>query len=981
MTHQQRVEAIFLEALDLTPPERDGFLRFSCRDDADMLLEIESLLAADTDSEALIESAVQEAAASLFTTQDLTGERLGLYRIIREVGRGGMGSVYLAVRDDAEYRKDVAIKIVRRGMDTADVLERFRRERQILARLEHPYIARLFDGGSTRDGVPYFVMEYIEGKPVDVFCREKGLDRKARCELFLRIVEAVAYAHRNLLVHRDLKPANILVTADGTPKLLDFGVAKLLSSDPSLDRTATQVARPLTPAYASPEQVLGTPITTATDIYSLGAILYELLVGEPAQRIGTMTPLEIERVVCQTEIARPSSRRPDLPSDLDNIILMAMCKEPERRYLSAVQFGEDVRRFLDGKPVIARQSSFRYRVTKFILRNRVQVAAIALIAISLVAGLGISLWQTHRANLAKSAAEAQRLIAERQTAVAEAANLAELKQQALADQQRADADRQRMTASEQRERAEHEKAIAEQRAKDMVELSGHTLFDVHDAIANLPGSMAARQSVVNTTLKYLEGLEKEAGLDDQMRMVLCAAYFKVAMIQGDAQGASLQQFDLAEKSLLKGQEILMPAYRRHSSETAFMMRLVETRSSLADLWFRSGRAAQGIQAHIELLPVARRLYVAKDCSLDCWTQEPVLENNLAKELVTSNPAGALEHANRGIALSRDLLKKYPDDANLKLGLGSLMAAAAAANRMLGKLEDSKENYLQSIAIREDMLRSNPTRSSIRRNLMVAYGNYVLLLALGPSLNLHQPSEARIYALKCVALARQAVAADPDDATARRDLGMSLSRMGAIDPAADGVAESLGYLEEAQSLLEPVARENAKSTEAATQLAGILEDKGHRLAALGRNSDALESYRKSIAVLQPFFDRQDAAVLSQYFSGEKSVALLEASTGDRKAALDTAGLVLAQASKLSESPERSESQTVHLARAWSIMAITQSKLKMTEDARASALHAMKLWDSVQKPSLLLSSHESIAETKILAGTGAETKTLAGAGPRR
>jgi serine/threonine protein kinase len=243
--------------------------------------EVESLLATDPDSDALIETAISEEANRLFDDQVLLGERLGIYRIIREIGRGGMGSVYLASRDDAEFQKEVALKIVRQGMDTAEVLQRFRYERQILANLEHPYIARLFDGGSTEEGVPFFVMEYVEGRPLDVFSREHAATVKERCELFLRILDAVAYAHRNLVVHRDLKPGNILIMADGTPKLLDFGVAKLLTGDGENDHTRTATMRLFTPAYASPEQVRGEAITTATDIYSLRAILhivyYELL--------------------------------------------------------------------------------------------------------------------------------------------------------------------------------------------------------------------------------------------------------------------------------------------------------------------------------------------------------------------------------------------------------------------------------------------------------------------------------------------------------------------------------------------------------------------------------------------------------------------------------------------------------------------------------------------------------------------------------
>jgi len=515
--------------------ERAAFLEQSCQGDPELFAEIESLLAADLDSGRLIDSAIQLEAARLFDTQILIGERLGIYRIVREIGRGGMGSVYLAIRDDEEFRKEVAPKIVKRGMDTAEVLERFRYERQILAGLEHPYIACLFDGGSTNDGVPFFVMEYVQGRPVDVFCRENALDVNARCELFIRILEAVAYAHRSLVVHRDLKPANILVTTDGTPKLLDFGVAKLISGDPQSNRTLTAAHRPFTPGYASPEQVRGLPITTATDIYSLGAILYEVLSGQPAYKITVHTPAEIEKVVCTTEIPRPSLHKRGLSSDLDNIALMAMSKEPERRYQSADQFAEDLRHYLKGWPVVARQDSLHYRLGKFVRRHRLQVAAATIVAASLVAGLAVSLAQTRRAEAARRAAESQRIIAVGQTSLAHAEGVAESQQRIIADQQR-------KIANSQRDDAQHQKALADQRVKDILQLANRTLFDVHDAIETLPGSMAARRTIVKTTLDYLEGLQREAGMDDQMREALCAAYYKIAMIQGNPQGAGLQDF-------------------------------------------------------------------------------------------------------------------------------------------------------------------------------------------------------------------------------------------------------------------------------------------------------------------------------------------------------------------------------------------------------------------------------------------------------
>ena len=959
MSDWQQVQQIFLEAVDLPIEDRAQFLERCCANNPELLGDVESLLVADSDGGESIEMAVQDEAVSLFDTHMLIGERLGIYRIVREIGRGGMGSVYLALRDDQEYRKEVALKIVKRGMDTAEVLERFRYERQILANLEHPYIARLFDGGSTADGVPFFVMEYIEGKPVNAFCRDNSLSLRARCDLFIRILEAVAYAHRSLVVHRDLKPANILITADGTPKLLDFGVAKLLSGDADGDHTLTPNLRPFTPGYASPEQVRGLPITTSTDIYSLGAILYELLIGKPAQPIESNTPAEIERIVCDTEIPRPSLQAHGLPSDLDNIVLMAMRKQPERRYQSAVQFAEDLRRHLDGRPVIARQDSLSYRATKFVLRNWLQVAAASLVAASLVAGLGTSLLQTHRANAARASAEAERLIALQQTSRAEAASRSESQQRMLADQQR-------VLAGTQRDEAEHEKALADQRVKEIFNLAGSALFDVHDEIAKLPGSLAARQTVVKTALQYLEGLEKQIGMDDSMRQALCAAYYKIAMIQGDPQGASMQDFEAAERSLLKGQTILMPAYNRNPNDAGLMLRLIEIRASLAELTYRSGRREQGTQIYIDLIPVAHRLSLSldKSCSLECKTQEPVIENSLTYELLATDPARALDHANRGIALERALLAQRPGDPTLIQGLGSLMAGGAGAYRTLGELDKSADYYSQAITAREELLHKDPSNNLVRRSLMINYGNYAALLGIPWTPNLGRPEEARIYGAKCVALARDIAASDPNDVTAKRDLGMSLSRLGTIDPGPGGTAESLAQLEESRSLLEPIVTSNPKAADPAGQLALVLEYQGHRLKTLGRVAEAATTFKRSMSVIQAFHDVRNPTIVSQYLASEQSLALLDASNGDSRNALDLATQSLSEAQKFSGQPPHTDIQTLLLAKAWSTLGVTQSKAGMAAQARLSATKAMQLWDTIKKPGLLAPFRQTMADTQAL-----------------
>lgn len=953
MSDWQRVQTLFLDSVDLPIDERIRYLDTACGGDDELRHEIESLLATDEDSGALLETVVREEASTLFDAQVLIGERLGIYRILKEIGRGGMGSVYLALRDDQEFRKEVALKIVKRGMDTADVLERFRHERQILANLDHPYIARLFDGGSTHDGVPFFVMEYIEGRPVDVFCRDNALDVPARCELFLRILEAVAYAHRNLVVHRDLKPANILITADGTPKLLDFGVAKLLSGDGEPDQTRSTVIRPFTPGYASPEQVRGLTITTSSDIYSLGAILYEMLIGKRAQPIEINTPAEIERVVCNTAVSRPSLQDRGLSSDLDNIVLMAMRKEPERRYQSAVQFAEDLRRHLEGRPVLARQSSVAYSMGKFVMRNRLPVAAAAIACLALIAGLVISLAQTQRAEASQRATEAQRQIALRQTALAEAAGLEAKRQRDLADQQRSLADVQRDDAQQQ-------KTLADNRVKDILTLVNHTMFDVHDAIAKLPGSVAARRTLVKTTLEYLESLQNEVGLDDGMREALCVAYYKIALIQGDAQGASLQDFKGAEANLLKAQTLLMPAYNRSPNSPTMMLRLIEVRATLADLMYRSGRREQAVQQYIDLIPVARRLSLAPDCPLECRTQESTIENAVTYELLNFDPSRALDHANRGIALERELMAKYPTEPSLKQALGSLTAAAGGAYRGLGELEKSAAAYRESIDAREELLRIDPNDSALRRNLLIAYGNYSMLLGVPWSPNLGRADEARAAAAKGVELARQMVASDPNNATARHDLGMILSRFGMIDTGPEGAGESLKSLEEARSLIEPILAANPQNTETANQIATILEYEGHRQQSLGQSAEAAATYRRGLALLQPFFDARNGTVMVQYIALQMKLADVEASAGDTGDALKLSRDAIAETEQFIAPSPRSDIHLASLAAAWSNLATIQARMKRAEDARQSAEAARKLWDSIKQPGVLTAHREALRD---------------------
>src|SRR5215467_10401123 len=414
----QVIRRIFHQAIDLPSSERDAFILQAADGDESLRIEVQSLLASHDRAGSFIESAGGHVATvnlDRVRPDDMIGRRVGAYRIVREIGRGGMGAVYQGVRDDTEFSKTVAIKLIRTGMSTDSVVRRFLSERQILANLDHPNIARLLDGGTSEEGLPYFVMEYIEGQPLGEYCDTHRLATDERLLLFRDICSAVHFAHQNLVIHRDIKPGNLLVTPAGKVKLLDFGIAKLLLPGPGRDETTQAAARAMTPDYASPEQVRGDPITTSSDVYSLGVLLYELLTGHRPYRITTGSPVEIIRAICEQEPDKPSTAvakvralpdgesdtvvrltpesvskarasQPDklrrqLEGDLDNIILKAMRKEPQRRYASAEQLSEDLRRYLEGLPVIARKDTLGYRAGKFVRRHKAGVVVLALLLI------------------------------------------------------------------------------------------------------------------------------------------------------------------------------------------------------------------------------------------------------------------------------------------------------------------------------------------------------------------------------------------------------------------------------------------------------------------------------------------------------------------------------------------------------------------------------------------------------------------------
>jgi eukaryotic-like serine/threonine-protein kinase len=423
-----RVSRILDEVLAVPEADRAALLERACGGDAELLARLTRMVAA-AGSDAF-EMPAGELAADLIDgsvhegPSAMTGQRIGAYQIERVLGVGGMGVVYLARRADGHFEQRVALKLIRAASSDPVSMQRFASERQILADLDHPNLSRLLDGGLTDDGWPYFVMEYVDGVPITQYCDEHKLDLNERLTLFETVCGVVDHAHRNLIIHRDLKPTNILVTSDGTPKLLDFGIAKLLDPTRALDRAVTAAdSSPLTPEYSSPEQIRARPVTTESDVYSLGVLLYTLLTHKQPYTLAGLSAGERERVVCEETPAAPSDvvdgaeSRKRLRGDLDSIVMMALRKEPQRRYSSAREFARDIARHRAHQTVAARPDSVGYRVNRFFRRNRMMVAAAAVVMSALIVGLGVALWQARVASRERDQAKAE---ADKRQAVSDA---------------------------------------------------------------------------------------------------------------------------------------------------------------------------------------------------------------------------------------------------------------------------------------------------------------------------------------------------------------------------------------------------------------------------------------------------------------------------------------------------------------------------------------------------------------------------------
>ena len=807
-----RLKDLFFAALEQPAGERGTFLETACGGDPDLHRRLLTLLEAAREGDGFLEEPPilpPEPAGGL-----AEGERLGPWEIVREIGGGGMGTVYEARRAEGDFARRAALKIVRPEIATGFFLRRFRMERRILAGLDHPHIARLLDAGATSAGLPYVILEFVEGQPLLEYCAARGLDVPDRLRLFLQICAAVEYAHRNLVVHRDLKPRNILVTSEGVPKLLDFGIAKLLEPETGAgpEGTATFL-RLMTPEYASPEQLRGGSITTATDIYSLGVVLYELLTARKPYRFEGAEPHEVARIVAEQEPSRPSVRVTQagegptglpggvapgklarrLRGDLDTIVLMAMRKEPERRYASVRQLSEDVVRYLEARPILARKDKVSYRAIKFVRRHRSGVAAAALAALALGAGIVITVHQK---------------------AV-----------------------------------AEFERGRAERRFNDVRRLANSFLFEIHDQIRDLPGSVPARQLLVKRALEYLDSLAKERGDDPSLVRELAAAYQKVGDVQGNPYQPNLGDLQGALTSYRKAIDLLVPLTHRRGA-------VAEDRSALASAYLTGCGLPLTLGDTAAAVTMSAQGLALRQTAVADSPGDPKRKQDLSTGLrihafnlsIARRHAEATDALRQQAAILRELLAKAPEDAGLRGDLGQNRYVTGIALEKVGDRAAARAALLEAEGLQRSLMATNPNSATLRRNLFWSLTDLANLFQESNELG---PGQERYQ--QALEIAQSLSRADPTSSDGQMLVAVAHINLGDLRGRLGDRGAALRHRFHARSILEALVKADPSNTWVARILADlyiVLADEKSTTALGGGGSESsCDLYRKGLALFE------------------------------------------------------------------------------------------------------------------------------------
>ena len=827
----QRVRPILESALELDPASRASFLDGACAN-SPLRREVESLIVSHELAGTDVLNPVSPLNLNLNEETRFrlpSGKRIGAYEILEEIAAGGMGAVYRAVRADGQYKQQVALKIVRSELGTELTATRFKNERQILASLNHPNIAKILDGGSTTDGLPYFVMEFIDGLPITEYCDQSKLTIDERLKIFRTVCSAVHYAHQHLVIHRDIKPGNILITSDGVTKLLDFGIAKIL--DPSLlPETLTMTAGGLwvmTPEYASPEQFRGQPITTASDVYSLGLVLYELMAGHGAYRFNSRMPHDVARVVLETDPEKPStairsteeagehkpekaSLTPELISgsrsnspeklrrrlagDLDNIVLKAIRKEPGARYTSVDQLSEDIRRHLEGLPVLARKSTIAYRCRKYVFRHKVGVTAAALVFLSLLTGIALTL---------------------REARIARANELR-----------------------------------AERRFNDVRQLANSLMFEIHDSIRDLPGSTPARKLLVERALRYLDSLNQEAGANPSLQRELATAYERIADVQGYPFRPNLGDTAGAIKSYEKSLAIRQSLAASNPMSSEDVISLAECYRLSADTLVVSNDSAGALRNSRRAVQIAEQaerthpndLGVLSELSDDYEGEADVLSGTFNSANLGDSSA-ALPLRQKVLEIGQQLARLKPGDPAIQRRTAIMAIHMGDQLLVDGQWRETLPYYSQAQKAFEELLSLHSEES---KPLEDVHGIYTRLQQV--KLIEGDATAALAINRKALEIASKLALADPRDTQARLALAEDYGNLADSLSKSGNNAEAIKSTAQGLTILKQLVALNPQSTEFRGMQAAVYTSAGDAYARSGDGLRALQSYREALSIL-------------------------------------------------------------------------------------------------------------------------------------
>jgi len=811
----RRVKEVVDQAILTETSERSAYLDAACGDDLELRREVESLLAAHEQAgTSFLKEPAVDLRSAVSATAARVRSRIGAYQIIGQLGHGGMGEVYRAARADGQYDKQVAIKLVRVGLDTSFLLERFRHERQILASLDHANIARLLDGGTTETGTPYLVMELLEGVPIDQYCDEHKLAVTQRLQLFRQVCSAVQYAHQRLVIHRDLKPSNVLVTKEGVPKLLDFGIAKIL--DPGGEAQTTLV-QSMTPEYASPEQIRGETITTASDVYSLGVVLYQLLTGCSPYGANTNSPHELSRAILEIEPLRPSTvilkpkvrlpgdsgmkaeppgsageglrskLRRRLQGDLDNILLMALRKEPQRRYASVEQFAEDIRRHLAGLPVIAARDSWNYRAGKFARRHRAGILAAGMALIALIVGVGLILREARIA------------------------------------------------------RAERERA--DQRFNDVRKLANSLIFEIHDSIMDLPGSTPARKLLVSRAVEYLDSLARQAKGDTSLQRELATAYERVGDVSGYTYLPNLGDTRGALQSYRKALAIRETLGAANPDDMQLQGAMVRTYFRVANVLEASGDFSGALAMVRKALPITEKMAAGKNnpTTVDQLAGSYYFTARLLGQ--TGDAGGALENYRKASSIRGPLLQADPTNASFNTHLAADFEGMADSMRKMGDGAQAIEMQTKAVEILEH-ISQGPANSATFREFLAEATNRLGTLRQDNG----EPSAALEAHRKAHQIFLELVEADPKNSLAKSNFGFSDNGIAEALIALGKAGEAVEFFREAISTFESMSPSTSGNRYRRTGLASAYSGMGDAYSALAakRHTSSTEAHEHWLA---------------------------------------------------------------------------------------------------------------------------------------